>query len=405
MRTFIFIILTQCLFTISACSKLEQADNSAPKLIWKTPLLNGKESFSFNPVIYKNWVIYGVKYARLDHFEKPKVVAFNKNTGEKIWEWDDAQSSSEYYSPDAGTYVYENIFIVSTGANVYAIDVNTGKSLWKTKAPESGDARILGVGDKIYHVKRNFDKKKDVLVKANVKIGNWEDVYTAKKENKIATIDYFRIINKDEDGKTYLYFTSVYTNLEYTESEVHLMKLNTETDSIVYEKIQPKDGGNNIHAIDDKRIYLGGQGKIIGYNKMTGEESKSYTLPGYTRYNTYGSGNLIVKNNKIFAPTNYPSFMCFDKENTNILWSEDGISTSVPSRLLYHDGIVYYTSSSDGNLHAIDENGKRLWKAASPDRKAAGDGIFDDPITIDETENRLYLSTFYSACCYETIKK
>lgn len=402
MRT--VIIFISVLFTIAACSKLEQADNSTPKLLWKTPLLNGKESFSFNPVIYKDWVIYGVKYARLDHFEKPKVVALNKNTGEKAWEWNDAQSDKESYSAFDDTYTYQNILVISTGASVYAIDMNTGKSLWTTKAPEAGSPSILGVGDKIYHVRRNFDKKQDVLLKANIRVGSWEAVCTIRKENKIALINYYRLINKDEDGKTYLYFTFGYNNLEYTDSELHLLKLDTETDSILMDKIQPKEGGNSITGIDGKRIYLTGEGKIIGYDKMTGEALKTYTLPKFQSY-PCGAGNCIVYGTKLFSPTSYPRFMCFDTENTNTLWYEDGISTSVPSRLLYHDGVVYYTSGSDGNLHAINENGKRLWKAVSPDRKGSGDGIFDSAITIDKGENRLYVSTYYNAYCYETIKK
>jgi outer membrane protein assembly factor BamB len=399
MRTIIF--FTSFFFAITGCSKTEQPSNFSPKLLWKAPLLNGSESFSFNPVVYKDWVIYGSKYARLDHYEKPKVIVFNKNTGEKVWEWNDAQSEYESNSAYSDTYVYQNIFVMSTGARVYAIDLNTGKSIWTTKDPESGNMSILGVGEKIYHVRNAINKKQDILCKANVLSGSWEIVHKVEKENKYASIGSYKRLSKDDDGKTYLYFTASYVDLNFTESEVHLMKLDTETDKIVLDKILTNT--NTLVAIDDKRVYLAGE-HLIGLDKKTGEILKEYLLPPLPNY-PYHPGICIVNNNKLFAPTNYPRFICYDTENTTTLWSEDGISTSAPSRLLYHDGVVYYTSGSDGNLHAINENGKRLWKAASPDRKAAGDGIFDDPITIDEKENRIYLSTFYSACCYETIKK
>jgi outer membrane protein assembly factor BamB len=401
MRTIIFFTVT--FLTINGCSKTEQPDNSVPKLLWKTPLLDGKESFSFNPVVYKDWVIYGSKYARLDHFEKPKVIAFNKNTGEKVWEWNNAQSDNEYLVAFSDTYIYQNILVMSTGARVYAIDMNTGKSIWTTKDPEGGNTVILGVGDKIYHVRNAIDKKQDILCRANVNTGNWEPVYTLKKQNRYVSIGSSKLISKDEDNKTYIYFTASNVDLNYTEAEIHLMKLDAETDSIVLDKVLPHSNSNSIVAVDDKRVYLSGV-KLVGCDKKTGEITKEYQLPTISS-GAYPAGYCIVKNSKLFAPTNYPRFICYDTENTNTLWSEDGISTSNPSRLLYHDSVVYYTSGSDGNLHAIDENGKRLWKAASPDRKAAGDGIFDDPITIDGAENRIYLSTFYSACCYETIKK
>ena len=399
MRT--IIIFISVLFTITACSKLEQADNSVPKLIWKTSLLDGKESFSFSPVIYKDIVIYGIKYARLDRNEKPKIVAFNKNTGEKAWEWNNAQSESESYSGHSGTYTHQNVLVMSTGARTYAIDMETGKSLWATKDAEGGNRNIVGVNDKIYHVQNALDKTQDVLCKANVLSGNWEPVYKAQTKNRYTSIEYYKVLDKDSDGKTYLYFIASNVDLNFTVSETHLLKLDIQTDSIVLDKILTNS--STVVAADDKRIYVAGT-KLLGLDKKTGEVIKEYALPRLSN-NSYHPGICIVKNNKLFAPTNYPRFICYDTESTNTLWSEDGISTSSPSRLLYHDGVVYYTSGSDGNLHAIDENGKRLWKAASPDRKAAGDGIFDDPITIDAAQNRIYLSTFYSACCYETIKK
>jgi outer membrane protein assembly factor BamB len=403
MRTIIFLTLIQFSLTITGCSKTEQPDNSAPKLLWKTPLLDGKESFSFNPVVYKDWVIYGSKYARLDHFEKPKVVAFNKNTGEKVWEWNDAQSDKEAVHAFCDVYIYQNIFVFSTGSVTYAIDLNNGKSTWTTKDPEGGNARILGIGDKIYHVRNAFDKKQDILCKANILSGNWEPVYKVQKDNRYVSIGSSKLLDKDEDGKTYIYFTASNVDLDYTESETHLMKLDTQTDSIVLDKVIPNSNSFTVVAVDDKRVYLTGI-VLTGCDKKTGEILKEYSLP-VNKSGVYSAGYFITSKNKIFAPTNYPRLICYDKENTSILWSEDGISTSVPSRLLYHDGVVYYTSSSDGYLHAIDENGKRLWKAVSPDRKGSGDGIFDTAITIDKEENHLYLSTYYSACCYETIKK
>jgi outer membrane protein assembly factor BamB len=401
MRTIYFFI--SIILTIAGCSKMEQPDNFTPKLLWKVPLLNGKESFSFNPVVYKDMVIYGVKYARLDHFEKPKVVAFNKNTGEKIWEWNNALSDKEILLAFDEIYIYQNILIMSTGATVYAIDVNKGIPLWTATAPEGGTMSVSGVDDKIYYVKKSYDKKRDELCKANIFTGNWETVYTFQKENKYAFISNFKIVNKDVNGKKYLYFTASHTDLGFIESEIHLMKLDTETDSIVLDKVLPNSYSNTLAAVDDKRVYITGT-QLVGCDKTTGEILKEYRLP-IINSGVYSAGYCIVSGNKIFAPTNYPRFICYDKENTNISWSEDGISTSSSSRLLYHNGVVYYTSGSDGYLHAIDENGKRLWKAVSPDRKASGDGIFDDPITIDATENRIYLSTFYNACCYETIKK
>ena len=168
MRITTFIVSIQILLFAFGCSKSEQPNSNTPKLVWKTPLLNGSESFTFNPVVYKDMVIYGVKYARLDHSEEPSIVAFKKATGERVWEWKDTKKINESFSPGWDYYIYQNIFVLSSGPRVYAIDLETGQSLWKTQAPESGIGNIVGLGSKLYYVQMAINKTKETLCTADI---------------------------------------------------------------------------------------------------------------------------------------------------------------------------------------------------------------------------------------------
>ena len=402
MRIITLLFIIALFFNITGCSKSEQPGNNSPKSVWKTPLLEGKESFTLSPIIYKDLVIYGSKYALLDHNEKLKILAFNKHTGEKTWEWNEVQSLYETLSASNDIYINGNILTFSTGARVYAIDMDTGKSLWMTKEPDQGLNNIVGIGNTVYHVRASIDKKRDVLLKADISNGNWVSVFVAEQQSKLSLIKNRMLLYKDNDGENYLYFTYSHTDLQYTSSEIHLVKLNVRTDSIIFNRILSDNQAYSITAINDKGIYLAG-GALKCFSKNTGEFIKAYDLP-VSRQN-YTSGQCIIHGNKLFAPTDFPKLICYDIDSGNTLWSEDGLSTSLPSRLIYHDGIIYYTSSSDGFLHAIDENGKRYWKFQSPDRKGSGNGIFDSVISIDAAENRIYVSSYYNALCYETIKK
>ena len=401
MRTSTFFMTIYFFMTITGCSKTEQPSNLSPKLVWKVPLRDGLECFSFNPILYNDFVIYGVNYARLDRAERSSIVAYNKSTGARQWEWNELSNNSGSFDGKMSTYTYQNILVVAQKAQVYAIDMNTGKSIWTTQGPEWGHNDITGIRNTIYHVRANFDKKKNILCKADILTGNWKPIFIAEQKNKVSGIGSGLLTDTDTAGKIFLYFTYSYVNLEYTDSETHLVKMDTQTDSIVYNKIVPDEKGFTLSAIDMSNLYLTG-GALIACDKDSGKFVRQYLLPQPANYAT---GRCIVSENKVFAPTNFPKFICYSKESGNILWTEDGLSTSSSSRLLYHDGVVYYTSGGDGNLHAIDENGKRVWRFQSPDRKAPGNGIFDEPITIDKKENRIYLSTFYNACCYETVKK
>ena len=203
MRITTFFLL--CL-VVTGCSKTEQPGNSTPKLVWKAPLLNGSESFTFNPVFYKDLVIYSVQYARLDRSEKPTVVAFKKATGERVWEWKDAQKVSDAFSASWDYYIYQNIFVFSSGPRVYAIDLDTGKSLWNTQSPESGHGSIVGMDRKIYYVQAKFDKTKQTLCTADISVGIWKPVYKIERDTSIAGAITKMIVNKEGNGKSYLYF-------------------------------------------------------------------------------------------------------------------------------------------------------------------------------------------------------
>ena len=402
MRITTFIVSIQILLAITGCSKSEQPGSNTPKLVWKVPLLNGTESFTFNPVFYKDIVIYGVKYARLDRSEKPSIIALKKSTGEKVWEWKDALKDYDNFSAGVEYYIYQNIFVLSSGPRVYAIDLKTGKSLWNTQAPQSGNLYVVGSGSKIYHIELNFDKTKSSLCMADIATGNWKPIFVIEQPDMVSLFGSRMLVDKDSDGENYLYFTYAHTDLNYTSSKTHLAKLNIRTDSIVFDRLPPVKEAHSLTAVDDKYVYLGGQA-LIACDKKTGDLQQSYPLPTLSNA-LYGTTYCFVRNNKLFAPTTYPRFLCYDVGTASTLWRDDDISIGSTSKLIYHDDIIYYVSGADGLLHAIDENGKRLWKFQSPDKKGSS-GNFDNAIAIDEQENRVYVSTYFNAVCYETIKK
>lgn len=93
------------------------------KLLWKFDGLNG--FIETQPLIYKDKILFG---AWDEHF-----YCLNKNTGELIWNWKEGRSGI-LYSPAVCWAVAADdvVFIVAPDRLTSAIEVSSGKTLWRT---------------------------------------------------------------------------------------------------------------------------------------------------------------------------------------------------------------------------------------------------------------------------------
>ena len=89
---------------LGCCKEPQPSANSqTPDVIWKTSFGNGLTS-SINPIIYGNLVVYS---AYDSSNLKSKLIAYNKETGTKIWEWQNKNASSGFFPP-SGYYLKNN---------------------------------------------------------------------------------------------------------------------------------------------------------------------------------------------------------------------------------------------------------------------------------------------------------
>ncbi|TAH10838.1 MAG: hypothetical protein EAZ14_07265, partial [Runella slithyformis] len=94
--------------------------------------------------------------------------------------------------------------------------------------------------------------------------------------------------------------------------------------------------------------------------------------------------------------------------NTGLdLWREKSSGTS--TRLVYQDGVVYFSGGGDGLLHAVDiQKGKHLWKLQSPDFKKNSGAYFWGMVAGMPAEGgkkgRIFASTGINVHCYEAVK-
>jgi outer membrane protein assembly factor BamB len=390
-------------FSMSGCGKDKQPDINTIETVWKVPLSNGLETSSINPILYKNVVIYSAD----DNGSKTKskLIALNKETGQKVWEWTNTKQSTGTI-PSYYTYVYGNILIVpllGQTRQVVAINLDNGTTLWHTVLPEGGTWKIAGFGNKVFHVRGNFDRMKDEIFVADVNTGNWQSVYVASNINAPIFIDGMHTY-KSNDNKGYLAFlVGKYRDFSFTEVETSIFKFSVDSNKMVYQKnlnfIDKKNSSSSLLVANADKFWLRGS-PVYALNEATGDKLLEITPPQPEPL----SGNIAVFDDKVFMPRTQ-TLMCYDGKTGKYLWTGEGMTSATGGLISYHNNVLYYTSIGDGKFHAIDATtGKNIYDIVSPDMKSNGQGSFDVALTIDTINNRVYTATYYSAVCYKTAK-
>jgi outer membrane protein assembly factor BamB len=397
-------LISLIVFIVSGCCKDKQPDTNTIETVWKVPLSNGLETNSTNPILYKNVVIYSAD----DNGSKTKskLVALNKETGQKVWEWTNTKQETGTI-PSYYTYSYENILIVpllGQTRQVVAINMDNGTTLWHTILPEGGTFKIAGIGDKVFHVRGNFDRTKDEIFVSDVRTGNWQSVYAASNTDAPIFILFSIYTYKGSNGRNNLAFlVNKYKDFSFQESEFTIFKYDVDSNKMVYQKkldfISKNNSSPALLVTNANKFWLRGA-PVYALDEATGDKLLEISPPMPEPI----SGNIAVFNDKVFMPRTY-KLMCYDAKTGKYLWTGEGNTSGLPSLMAFHNDVLYFTSLSDGKFHAINATtGKNIYDVVSPDIKSNGQGSFDIALTVDTVNNRVYTATYYSAVCYKTAK-
>jgi outer membrane protein assembly factor BamB len=381
------------------CVKQTQPNAAkSPETLWKVPLSGTEETSSMNPVLYKNLVIYTAD----DSSEsKSKVIALDKETGKRVWEWKNTKEAFGYISL-ANTYLHGNILVLPVFGKPYqivALNLDNGTTLWHHTSPEAVSWQLVGSGNWVFHIRGNLDRMKDEIFVADVNTGNWQSVYAASNVNAPIYIQGMHSYKAD-DGKNYLTFlVAKYKDFQFSEAESIVFKYSIDSSKMVYQKkldFLPPKSYPFLETIALSKLWL--SSPALALRETDGEKQAEFFVPlGISTT----EGKIRVVSNKLLMPTTN-KLVCFDAETGKFLWQESGNTSGSPSRILYYDNVIYYTSGGDGKFHAMDATtGQEIYNEKSPDKKANGQGGFDSAITLDTLNRRVYTASYFSAICYK----
>jgi outer membrane protein assembly factor BamB len=389
------VLLYAFLFAFANCGSkgtTPEPELGTPKLVWRKSLTDVL-SLTINPFIVGNKIIY----SKTNGDAKPLVV-FDKNTGDKLWEWSDFQGTPKRCHDEL--YTFNNVLATTSGTKVYGIDMTSGRTNWGTSSPETGSRDLGGIANHVFHLQKATVSGKTNTYLKDIDINSG----TEKTLWQFVTNDDFQpgfdkpLSFIDSKGDTLLYFTlGGYTYLPKDSAKwqmvcYNLSKKQQQYQTTFYYGIY-RGGAGSVPVITNGKIYL-----TMGSYVMCLNQSDGKFLWETPRQQNNSIGFLTIEDNKIFVCNDSQGVLCFDANTGRLLW-ENTESSSFSSRIAYLNGVIYYTNYGDGNLHAFEANtGKRLLKYS-----ITVEG-FQYVLTLDKQTKRLYLSTGKEAVCLEAIR-
>lgn len=213
-------------------------ENNNVAIPWYQKYPDTVKGVSMRPVILDDKVIFSA----IDLNTQKEIFAMNKKTGETMWRWKDYHHPTDHMpSGDHKNIVYKNLFVFNINGYIYAVDHNTGKTVWcNTNYAYGSSYELCQLGSDIYYPgsKTKAHDKYDVI-KLNM---------DSQKSEVVASFDGniwrnpTQPIVRVENGKD----TIMYISARKKQNDQHcLIAFNITTRKTVYEvELQPSEIGD-----------------------------------------------------------------------------------------------------------------------------------------------------------------
>lgn len=329
------------------------------------------------------------------------VTAYNKQNGEKVWEWLKQEITYFHITLDNGVLVLQNL------SSVIAIDARTGILINEYISLDE-DLRHYGgfvLGDYFYHSRGSNNDSLQTVLRTHVSdFENWETIYT---------------INRGEDtGGSSLRIESFNLWIDpATNDEILLMQYkfhDSKAGKLVawnltkgeieweFEDFIPnyKSNPHQILVENNKAFFTDGS-KYYCFDMSTGGNLWQFEHPSGTYPMLHLQATYANQENALIVKDDFNGLISIDASTGNMLWMEidRGDRLSVSGSPVYHDGIVYYMA--EWKLWAADaENGDLLLSQAGNHNITQS---FRGDIAIDYDRSVIYTSTRRNIYAIKTI--
>ena len=339
----------------------------------------------------------------------------NASTGETQWEWvTPVDNGRQNLILDAHYVSTGNLVFPNYGA-LYQIDLNTGLTVNKQQT-DHWMRRMAGIGNRYFvssevRLGASSLARQGSLYTGTIDGGNYNYVFTPPYENaepgeRVGLGSISPVVPYIND-KGEIMIAFFYSELNAVDNTIKNGLYNFTADSMVYSgtvlDANSGPGANSYLQVYEDLAFASINNSIICYGLSDGEIvwrkpfNNSFTFSGYI----IADGVLLANNEDTYL-------YGIDPTSGRQLWKEKSSGTS--SRMVAHNGVVYFVGGGDGLLHAVEiATGRHLWKLRSPDEAKNSGAFFMPFVAVVLPENEMdkpliVVSSYLSAMAFEAAR-
>ncbi len=365
--------------------------DTIPKPLWSQARAGGGIAYGWFPQFIHNNALITYKIGQGGAI----FAALNIITGQEIWSWSDLFTKHE--ATTDGVHVFENILIWRNVRRVYAIDLLSGKTIWRQNIVSNigfNTDYIAGLGNRFlihtwYPTYFTGFTRTGNIHTSPVLTPNIRTNHSATTIFLNAPPNLLPEAHQNDTLAILPYGTPV------GESASFFTVYNVTQNKEVYTKTIPGDTSGAFSyppLVHNSKIYFPAGAFILCFDLKTGNElwRKSFG-------SIFFQSGLVIYNNKIYCNNNDGFSYCIDPENGNKLWqTRTAGGGSLP---FFLNGVVYFTSVANGRLYGLDANdGKILMNIEDP-RGGIG---FQDVVT--GTGDKIFAATYTTLYCFKAVR-
>lgn len=322
------------------------------------------------------------------------------DTGSKEWIWTWSQQNNGRSAEPLGLHHWNETILFDSWHDVYAINAGTGSTNWQYLAsPNCGSPRSVQIGSYLYDMYETCGNVNDfsTLAKIDINTGMVEDICTLHKEDGYSPTIESVALWVNPQGDSILVFQNRSLNWDTVDVRIDLHAYNMTRDTMEWEIPNiDADGNSSVWTplIWDNKIYFKGARTVYCIDAVTHHILWSKRLPHDCLFT-----NLLMAEGKLIVKPDNDLIMALDPHTgAEIWWHKNSGETCNP--MVYHDGLLYYTSKGNGKIYAIRaSNGEQIWADEPPNHYIDSDAGFYGGIAIDTVKNVLYTTDSFFALC------
>ncbi len=350
---------------------------------WSSVMDSAKEIVNLNNgVFYKDWYIYSgdLNFA-------PTLMAFNKETGNKDWEYVHsgiADSEIDY------SILVGNIYIARTNKVIFAIDLDTRLPIWEFdfRAELNFSPGPVWLEQGLIYLRGsqnlNTDQMTSDILKFDPNTG-FLDIFYSADSGSIGLSPHVSYTSKNTGRE--MFILKVYPNAGQSPPTTtqNIRAVDAETKQVIWEtkdftQFYASDVGRPAIIYNEDIVITGGDWSMYGFDIQTGEQLWKTSMPGYTQWGIWTKTNHLLKDDRLYVNEGGHQLHCLNPLDGSFIWQNLEDAPNCSDNMLYYEKEDYlvYTSWGLGSVMIVDAlTGELVHQERSEDSTYNNDPVYD----------------------------